>query len=113
MENSKKCCGCCNPGQYELTPGEIELLSLLAKYAFLPMALKSDGETPVYIGEKGEFSDELTSLGLKGFISLDYNMPLSGFDYVGYEKLSSRGSFALTSLGQNAVDSIELLGIEE
>ena len=112
-------CGSCGSGGRELwvTPGEIELLERFAQFAFLPVARKWDSETPVYLEDGPEkavfWGDLLTAMQFKGLISIDYDQPLSGFDYAGYEAYPCRGSMALTAEGQRAIEILEIQGAEE
>ena len=112
-------CGSCGSGGRELwvTPGEIELLERFAQFAFLPVARKWDSEVPVYLEDGAEkavlWGDLLTAMQFKGLISIDYDQPLSGFDYAGYEAYPCRGSMALTAEGQRAIEILEIQGAEE
>ena len=111
--------GSCGSGGRELwvTPGEIELLERFAQFAFLPGARKWDSEIPVYLEDGPEkavlWGDLLTAMQFKGLISIDYDQPLSGFDYAGYEAYPCRGSMALTAEGQRAFEILEIQGAEE
>lgn len=117
------CCGSCGScgsgGGRELwvTPGEIELLERFAQFAFLPVARKWDSEVPVYLEDGAEkavfWGDLLTAMQFKGLISIDYDQPLSGFDYAEYEGYPCRGSMALTAEGQRAIEILEIQGAEE
>ena len=116
------CCGSggsCGGGGRELwvTPGEIELLERFAQFAFLPVARKWDSEVPMYLEDGPEkavlWGDLLTAMQFKGLISIDYDQPLSGFDYAGYEAYPCRGSMALTAEGQRAIEILEIQGAEE
>ena len=117
------CCGSCGScgsgGGRELwvTPGEVELLGRFAQFAFLPVARKWDSETPEYLEDGPEkavfWGDLLTAMQFKGLISIDYDQPLSGFDYAGYEAYPCRGSMALTAEGQRAIEILEIQGAEE
>ena len=117
------CCGSCGScggsGGRELwvTPGEIELLERFAQYAFLPVARKWDSEIPVYLEDGPEkavlWGDLLTAMQFKGLINIDYDLPLAGFDYAGYEGYPCRGSMALTAEGQRAIEILEIQGAEE
>lgn len=64
--------------------------------------------------EEGE-APAAAILGLagKGLIRLDYDMPLRGFDYAAYREYPLHGSMALTGRGQDVLEQIEILGIEE
>ena len=112
-------CGSCGSGGRELwvTPGEIELLERFAQFAFLPVARKWDSEVPMYLEDGPEkavlWGDLLTAMQFKGLISIDYDQPLSGFDYAGYEAYPCRGSMALTAEGQRAIEILEIQGAEE
>ena len=112
-------CGSCGGGGRELwvTPGEIELLERFAQFAFLPVARKWDSEVPMYLEDGPEkavrWGDLLTAMQFKGLISIDYDQPLSGFDYAGYEAYPCRGSMALTAEGQRAIEILEIQGAEE
>ena len=112
-------CGSCGSGGRELwvTPGEIELLERFAQFAFLPVARKWDSETPVYLEDGPEkavfWGDLLTAMQFKGLISIDYDQPLSGFDYSAYGAYPVHGSIALTARGQSVVELLELQGVTE
>ena len=130
--------GCGGCGSSELNREERELLLELAQTPFLPIVQFARRESyfapleplepsPVYLrtGEEDTAEIELVSLALRrlasrGYITLDYDIPLSGFDYVlyqtsglcrrlgqlhpGYTILPKRGSMALTAAGQDAAD---------
>ena len=61
----------------------------------------------------GRIANILRSLESKGLVSLDYHLPLSNFDYSAYAPWPLHGSAALTAAGQEALDSLEVQGIEE
>ena len=110
-------CGSCGGRELWLTGGEVVLLRRFGELAFLPVARRWDSETP-YCLEGGEaqsalVSELLKSMEFKGLISIDYDMPLAGFDYAGYEGYPCRGSMALTAAGQNALELLEIQGAEE
>lgn len=109
-----KCC-CRNYGhELVLTPDEIWMLLLLAEIPFLPVARQRDSETPVFLEAqdkpKEEYSNILLWLNMKGLISLDYDMPLSNFDYGAYEAYPIQGSMALTKAGQAVIELLERQG---
>lgn len=94
-----------------LTGKAIELLELMGRYAFLPLGEK-DGKA-FYLAENGErYENSVTALRLSGLVTLDWDMPLAGFDYRGYEEAERRGSMALTKLGQDALDALSVQGAE-
>ena len=84
--------------------------------AFLPVARRNNGETPVCLEEAdytpAEYGEALAWLELKGLVSLDYDLPLRNFDYAAYGENFLHGSAALTAAGQEAVEILELQGIE-
>lgn len=117
MSCGQGCGTCCGGGcgrELVLTPGEISMLLRLAEIPFLPVARRRDSEEPVYLEERektqAEYSEILSWLHLKGLISLDYDLPLSNFDYGAYDGYPVRGSMALTAAGQAAVELLELQG---
>lgn len=118
MGNCEHCGGCSSCGKcsgcLELSAGEIDMLWELARLAFLPIARRADEETPIYLGESGGSAEEnsliLQCLEKRRLISLDYDQPLQNFPYPA-DLLP--GSAALTQRGQQAVEAMELGGIEE
>ena len=113
--NCGGCNGCCG-GQLELTEGEIRMLMALGQIPFLPVARKMGDDVPVFLEETEYTPDEysliLQCLEKRGLISIDYDMPLKGFSGKTYESYPIRGSFALTAKGQQAVELLEMQGIE-
>ena len=55
----------------------------------------------------------LNALSMKGLIRLDYDQPLSNFDYAPYAAFPHHGSMALTARGQGVLDLLEIQGAEE
>ena len=134
----KRGAGCGGCGSSELNREERAILLELAQTPFLPLVqfvrresyfapLEPLEPSPVYLrtGEEDTAEIELVSLALRrlassGYLTLDYDIPLSGYDYVlyqtsalcrrlaqmnpGYTILPKRGSMALTAAGQNAAD---------
>ncbi len=111
--NCAACSGCA--GTLELTPGEIELLNLLAQIPFLPVARKLGDPAPVYLEDENHspeaYSLILQCLEKKGLISLDFDKPLKSFDDSAYAAYPIRGSMALTARGQGVLELMELQGI--
>jgi len=108
------CSGC--GGQLELTEGEIRMLLTLAQIPFLPVARKMGEDVPMYL-EETEYTPEEYSLILqclekRGLISIDYDLPLKGFSGKTYENYPIRGSLALTAKGQQAVEVLEMQGLQ-
>lgn len=119
----KQCGACCGGacsgcgGTLQLTQGEIDLLFRFAQIPFLPVARQAGSEQPACLEEGEErweaLSPIISALSQKGLIRLDYDLPLSHFDYAKYRGFPLRGSMALTAAGQQAVDQLEIQGIEE
>lgn len=112
--NCGSCGGCSGVALY-LTPEEIELLRLFAQTPFLPAAAKTGPDGPVFL-ETGlpprDARSALRGLAKKGLIRIDYDIPLSNFDYQAYEGYPLRGSMALTARGQTVAELMEIQGIE-
>jgi hypothetical protein len=131
----KDCCGSCGSCGHKtreitLTERERDFLLLLGQLPFLPLA--RFGElSPVYLESADEDIDTVLKTGLilraldaKRLISLDYDKPLINGDYSVFERSEAYrtlcneadhftpkyGSIALTSLGQEALDSLSILG---
>ena len=112
------CCGNCGGcgSTLVLTEQEISMLRLLGQIPFLPVARRADSMQPVYL-EEGELSPEqagqaLQSLEKRGLISIDYDQPLKGGYSPAYDAYPIKGSIALTILGQQAVELLEVQGVE-
>jgi hypothetical protein len=101
----------------QLTQGELDLLRRFAQIPFLPVARRWDSETPIYLEEPDKKTEELScviaALQQKQLIRLDYDMPLSGFNYAAYRDYPAQGSMALTARGQQVIELLEIQGIEE
>ena len=119
MGNCGNCgkCGGCRPGALEVNEGELAVLESLGQFGFLPVARKQDDMTPVYLEERDytpeEYSLILQCLEAKGLIRIDYDAPLKGADMGAYKGYPVHGSMALTQRGQQALEVIQLQGIEE
>lgn len=108
------CTGC--GGTLLLTQREIDLLLCLAQIPFLPVARQAGSDLPVCLEEEvggPEASEIIRALQQKGLIRLDYDLPLSNFDYAAYQSCPVKGSMALTAAGQQAAEQLEIQGIEE
>ena len=111
-------CGGCGGGggALELTQRELDLLRRFAQLPFLPVARRWDAETPIYLEDGPEqaesFSAAVAGLQQKRLIRVDYDLPLSNFDYAAYGQYPCRGSMALTARGQAVVELLEIQGIE-
>ena len=111
--NCAGCSGC--GGCMELSEGEIQMLLTLAQIPFLPVARKMGDEVPVYLEDdtydRDEYSLILQCLEKRNLISIDYSIPLKGFDMSAYQGFPVHGSFALTQRGQQVVELLEMQGI--
>lgn len=105
-------CGSCG-GTLMMTAGELEMLEQLAQTPFLPVTEQKG--VPIYLEQtarsREEYSAILSALALKGLISLDYDQPLLNFDYRNYGAAAAHGSAALTLLGQQTIDLLQLQGV--
>ncbi len=115
------CCGgsCsgggCRPA-VTLTPLEYELLLAFGRTPFLPAAFPQDREKAVCFdlpGEEGAVSAALAGLRFKHLIDIDWDIPLTGFDYTPYAAYPYHGSMALTAQGQRVLDLLDINGISE
>ena len=109
-------CGGCRSHVLLLTEPELRLLRQFAELAFLPAACTRTDETPVYLDgseNRAQTSAAILALQIKRLISVDFALPLKGFDYTGYEAWPIRGSMALTAAGQEALDSLDIQGCGE
>lgn len=121
--NSTGCGACCGGScggcgdTLLLTQGEIDLLLRFAQLPFFPVARRQDSEAPVCLEDGPAAAEELsrllTALEKKGLIRVDYDLPLSNFDYAGYGGYPRRGSAALTAAGQQVAEQLEIQGIGE
>lgn len=115
-ENCAGCSGGCG-ASLELTREEADVLEVLGQVAFLPVARRADRETPVCrelaCVPEALRGDVLLCLEKKGLISLDYDLPLHGFGYDGYEAFPVRGSMALTARGQQVLALLHMQGWTE
>jgi len=112
--NCATCGGCAR--ELVLTEPEMAFLNQLAQIPFLPVARKMGDDTPVYLEEDRyapeEYSLILQCLEKRGLISIDYALPLKGFDAKAYADYPIRGSFALTQRGQRVLEVLEWQGAE-
>ena len=112
------CCGNCGGcgSTLVLTSEEITMLRLLGQIPFLPVARSASSMEPVYL-EEGELSPEKSSLALqclakRGLISIDFDQPLKDGYSPAYDAYPIKGSIALTILGQQALELLEVQGVE-
>lgn len=112
------CCGNCGGcgSTLVLSAQEITMLQLLGQIPFLPVARSASSMDPVYL-EEGELSPQESSMALRclekrGLISIDFDQPLKGGYSEAYDAYPFKGSVALTILGQQALDLLEIQGID-
>ena len=110
-------CAGCGGGALTLHPAEIDILRELAVCPFLPVGLNSRTGEPVCREFPG-LDEALVPLAVqalekRGLIRIDYDIPLSGFDYAGYDGCFRRGGLALTARGQAVIESLAVQGISE
>lgn len=113
--NCTSCSGCAR--ELVLSPAEVSFLEELGQIPFLPVARKMGDLEPVYL-EHGEEKQEEYSLILqclekKGLISLDYAIPIKGFDDSAYAAYPIRGSMSLTERGQTVLEMLDVQGAGE
>lgn len=112
--NCSSCGGCAR--ELSLTPPELDILNQLGQIPFLPVARTMGDLTPVCLelpGDRAQNSLVLQCLEKKGLISLDFTLPIKGFDDKAYSPWPIRGSMALTSRGQQVLELLEYQGISE
>ena len=104
---------CGGNGVLFLTEAEIGVLGRFAQIPFWPVARPADAETPVCLEEDGMKPELLSALALKGLIRLDFDVPLTNFDYSPYAPYPHKGSMALTAAGQNAIELLDVQGADD
>ena len=112
--NCGSCGGCAR--ELSLTQPELDVLHQLGQIPFLPVARTMGDLTPVCLelpGDRQQNSLVLQCLEKKGLISLDFALPLRGFDASAYAPWPIRGSMALTARGQQVLELVEYQGIAE
>lgn len=111
---SGNCAGCSGCGGcMELSEGEVALVLKLGQIPFLPVVRTLGDPTPVdpEAEESEEASLILQCLQKRGLISLDFDMPLRGYEVSSYADWPVRGSFALTERGLKVLELLEIQGI--
>lgn len=115
------CGGCGGCGGHDralfLTQSELDLLLRFAQIPFLPVARHADADVPVYLEDGDDhaeaYGQTIAALHQKALIALDYQLPLSNFDYAAYRAYAQQGSMALTAMGQRIVEQLEIQGVEQ
>ena len=92
----------------ELSEDEKKAIDCFTIIPFIPVSKDETGQ-PYYLSDGSweilENSVVLKSLEKKGMIKIDYDIPISNFDYEKYG-VATKGSAALTALGQDYSDII-------
>ncbi len=112
----ESCAACPGCGDLLLTVDELTVLRRFAAVPFLPLARRAEDGLPVCLelaGDPERIAAVLRNLESKGLVSLDYRLPLSNFDYSEYAACPLRGSMALTAAGQDALEALDIRGVEE
>ena len=108
------CTGC--GGSLSVTEEEVAFLTRLGEIPFLPVGRSLGDTAPIFL-EEGEQRKEFYSLLLqclekKNLISLDYDMPLKGYEEGWYATVPIKGSMALTQRGQRVLELLEYQGAQ-
>ncbi|MGM9521450.1 MAG: hypothetical protein ACI3VB_03115 [Oscillospiraceae bacterium] len=109
------CCGMACSGDLELSERELDLLQELSQTPFLPVVQRMGDELPLYPDSTlshEECSAVLLSLSGKGLIRIDYDIPITNFDYTPFDNSFLHGSMALTAQGQDILELIDIQGID-
>ena len=96
----------------ELTAFEGAFLDLLMTYAWLPAAY-DEAVDAILLAGPDDFAPDpvaVNDLAELGFISLDFDQPVSGFDYAIFPATARHGSVALTAKGLNAAEQLAYSG---
>ncbi|MDO4493592.1 MAG: hypothetical protein Q4C53_06880 [Clostridia bacterium] len=106
-------CGSCGGDTLFLTGGELALLRRFAEVPFLPLWWDPGAERPTDPADPtAEGSASVAGLSAKRLIRADRALPLAGYDYGPVPEAASRGSMALTALGQQALEYLEVCGVD-
>ena len=116
-----KCCGgsCNGCGSLELTQAEATFLLTFSVLPFQAVVGKDISDFPVYAYPVCALEENpgpdvrpelISALAGKGLIEVDYDIPLSNYDYHGFEGYPRHGSMALTHRGQQVLDQLYSLG---
>ena len=121
MPECNHTCGSCNNcgncgSCLTLNEAELYLLQKLGEIPFLPVARRTDSTDPIYLEDQNysveEYSLVLRSLEKKRLITLDYDIPIKGFQSQSYNSYPIVGSFALSARGQHVLELLDLQGIQ-
>lgn len=107
-------CGGCSARDLSMTKEEIKVLSYFAEIPFLPIYRKISSELPIFL-EKDEYSIEMYSnillcLEKKGLITIDFDVPISGWISEKARQYPIIGSMALSVRGQNVLEILDITG---
>ncbi|MEG2000472.1 MAG: hypothetical protein RR053_03645 [Evtepia sp.] len=100
-------CSHCGSRQIVLCPAEAALLFELGQYAFMPVFYETNtGRFSPIEEAESEFHDVVISLKNKGLIYADADIPLKNVVYP--KKNAAHGSLAMTALGQETLETLEI-----
>ncbi len=109
-------CGGCKPSNdLYLTEPELALLQKFAEQPFWPVARRADNLDPVFLDcdSPENAKNALQALEQKRVIRIDYDLPLTNFDYTAYQVYPHKGSMALTALGIEVLELLDVQGVVE
>ena len=98
----------CPKHEIQLTEREMRLLDFFRTEPVRRISL----DTPYLILAGEDYSDSLMWLQLKGLVDIELSAPVEGGDYSAYPESAVRGSASLTARGQEALDSLDILGAQ-
>jgi hypothetical protein len=102
----------CPKQEIELTEREMRLLDAFRTEPFLPLVRRINLDTPYLILAGEDYSEEIMWLHLKGLADVELSAPVEGGDYSAYPESAARGSASLTLRGQEALDTLDILGAQ-
>ncbi|MBQ6756183.1 MAG: hypothetical protein IJP43_04480 [Oscillospiraceae bacterium] len=102
----------CPKHEIQLTEREMRLLDFFRTEPFMPVVRRISLDTPYLILAGEDYSDSLMWLQLKGLVDIELSAPVEGGDYSVYPESAVRGSASLTARGQEALDSLDILGAQ-
>ncbi|MBR0063775.1 MAG: hypothetical protein IJP67_06380 [Oscillospiraceae bacterium] len=102
----------CPKREISLTEREMILLDAFRTEPFLPLVRRINLDTPYLILAGKDYSDEIMWLQLKGLVNIELSAPVNGGDYSAYPESAVRGSASLTLRGQEALDSLDIMGAQ-
>lgn len=111
--NCSSCGGCTNATIY-LTEDALQLLEVLATYAFLPVAKDREGSYVLREVETATIQDPhgtIRAMIKEGYLSANMEHPLKGFSYIAYQDCEKFGSLGLTTRGQKLTEYLDIVSV--